>query len=239
MARRAEGQMMAAGAIHRMNSATARESILASIRENLAASAAFNDAHAMLHLDRAEIAASEHSPIIRDSILGNFQKNLELVGGHLHIVRNEREAADAVRSTIEALGGSKIAISDSPLVTSIANELSAIEFVQNADREFLFDSDLGITAAQWAIAETGTLVLTSDSERHRLTSLVPPVHICVLEAGNIRQTLGEILERIEPDRSRTVTFITGASRTSDIELTLAIGVHGPRELHVVIIDRRS
>jgi L-lactate dehydrogenase complex protein LldG len=68
---------------------------------------------------------------------------------------------------------------------------------------------------------------------------VPPVHICVLEAGNIRQTLGEILERIEPDRSRTVTFITGASRTSDIELTLAIGVHGPRELHVVIIDRRS
>ena len=83
--------------------------------------------------------------------------------------------------------------------------------------------------------ETGTLVLESDRESHRLTSLVPPVHLCVLRAENIRQTLGEILEVTSRDLSRTVTFITGASRTSDIELTLAIGVHGPGELHVIVI----
>jgi L-lactate dehydrogenase complex protein LldG len=60
--------------------------------------------------------------------------------------------------------------------------------------------------------------------------------LCILRAADIRQTLGEILELINEDLSRTVTFITGASRTSDIELTLAIGVHGPKELHVIVIN---
>jgi len=95
---------------------------------------------------------------------------------------------------------------------------------------------LGITSAQWGIAETGTLVLESEKEFNRLTSLVPPVHICLLEAKNMRETLGEILQNLNTGNlSRTVTFITGPSRTSDIELTLAIGVHGPAELHVIVI----
>jgi L-lactate dehydrogenase complex protein LldG len=80
--------------------------------------------------------------------------------------------------------------------------------------------------------------LESAAERHRLTSLVPPVHICILKADSIRQTLREILDLIGRDLSRTVTFVTGASRTSDIELTLAIGVHGPKELHVILIEDR-
>ena len=103
----------------------------------------------------------------------------------------------------------------------------------------LFDCDMGITTAQWAIAETGTLVLESERERHRLASLVPPVHVAIVEAGRIRRTMAEALELIknaDVGLSRTVTFITGPSRTSDIELTLAIGVHGPGELHVIVID---
>ena len=117
----------------------------------------------------------------------------------------------------------------------MVERLAATEFVQNAPASFLFGCDLGITSAQWAIAETGTLVLESEKESHRLTSLVPPVHLCILKASRIRQTLGEILELTGKDMSRTITFITGASRTSDIELTLAIGVHGPGELHVIVI----
>jgi L-lactate dehydrogenase complex protein LldG len=104
----------------------------------------------------------------------------------------------------------------------------------------LFDCDLGVTGAQWGVAETGTLVLESDAERHRLASLVPSAHVAVIESRNVRQTLGEVLQAIN-DRgagglSRAVTFITGPSRTSDIELTLAIGVHGPAELYVVVIE---
>jgi len=85
------------------------------------------------------------------------------------------------------------------------------------------------------MTETGTTVFASEKESHRLTSLVPSKHLCILKASTIRQTLGEILELTSQHLSRAVTFITGASRTSDIELTLAIGVHGPKELHVIIL----
>jgi len=83
-------------------------------------------------------------------------------------------------------------------------------------------------------------VLESEHERHRLSSLVPMIHIAIVESGRIRQTLGEVLQTLaqqgQEGLSRTVTFITGPSRTSDIELTLAIGVHGPGELYVIVLS---
>jgi L-lactate dehydrogenase complex protein LldG len=103
-------------------------------------------------------------------------------------------------------------------------------------REDLFRSDIGITGAQAGIAETGTLVLDSSVERNRLVSLVPPIHIAILDASRIYQTLGETLAALQSGEevSPAITFITGPSRTADIELTLAIGVHGPQELYVII-----
>jgi L-lactate utilization protein LutC len=103
--------------------------------------------------------------------------------------------------------------------------------------EALFNAT-AVLPAQWAIAETGTLVLETKSERHRLVSLVPAMHIAILAAGRILRTMSEALEAVSTtgELSRTVTFITGPSRTSDIELTLAIGVHGPARLHVIVIE---
>jgi L-lactate dehydrogenase complex protein LldG len=108
------------------------------------------------------------------------------------------------------------------------------EVAPGADEIFAFD--VGISTAQAAIAETGTLVLDSARERNRLVSLVPPVHIAIVDASSIFQTLGEALAFIHQDGSISpaVTFITGPSRTADIELTLAIGVHGPQQLYVIV-----
>lgn len=218
----------------------ARESILASIRENLAASRPFDHVHAEHHSTVEGLRPQPISSISTQELVNNFTRSLESLGGHCQVAADTGEAASVLRNTIESLGARKIAISDSTLVTSVADTISEIEFVQNADTQFLFGCDVGITSAQWAIAETGTLVLESAAESHRLTSLVPPIHVCILETSKIRQTLGEILESIDIGRNKTVTFITGASRTSDIELTLAIGVHGPRELHVILVeDHRS
>lgn len=213
----------------------ARESILGSIRENLAASRPFDDAHSKHDPATGVSVSYTVSSSSREELVDNFKRNLESVGGHCQIVSDVGEAAAALRSTIGDLAAVKIAISDAPLVTSVVDEVIEIEFVKNADPDFLFGSDIGITSAQWGIAETGTLVLESAAESHRLTSLVPPVHVCILETGKIRQSLGEILESVDAGKNGTVTFVTGASRTSDIELTLAIGVHGPRELHVILI----
>jgi L-lactate dehydrogenase complex protein LldG len=224
--------------IRRTENGEARDAILASIRTSLLASIPF-DAEHQKHHDHSEHRAGAESTIraspSSETLINNFKKNLESVGGYCTVVSGRQDAAEAALSIVRGAGAELVAISDSELVADIVNIMPGIEFVKNASAKTLFECDLGITSAQWAIAETGTLVLESDVESHRLTSLVPRVHLCLIRAADIRQTLGEILELTSREMSRTITFITGASRTSDIELTLAIGVHGPAELHVIVI----
>jgi len=224
-----------------MSNSEAKNAIFASIRQSLAASRPFDAAHQAHHgHQNSNRPASVPTNLSKADLIENFRSNLEFVGANFALVFDETEAAEILLSIIKEKGARKIALSDSPLVKKITGHLKIdAEFVENAPAATLFESDLGFTSAQSAIAETGTLVLESERERHRLASLVPPIHVCVLEARNIRQTLGEILEILQTRPSRTITFVTGASRTSDIELTLAIGVHGPGELHVILIDKEE
>jgi len=214
-------------------SSQSRSAIFASIRENLAKSKPFDEGH-------REPSAVTYAPAAagEKDLLEGFEESLELVGAKCTFVENEKGAADRLRAIVTDLSATEIIVSDSALVHRIvdAAELDAIE---DASRDELFSSDVGITSAQWAIAETGTLVLESGAERHRLVSLVPPVPVCVLTASSIRQSMSEILELADVDANPTITFVTGASRTSDIELTLAIGVHGPGELYVIVIKDQT
>lgn len=105
-------------------------------------------------------------------------------------------------------------------------------------KDALFQTDAAITTTIGAIAETGAIVLWPDEKEPRLMSLVPPVHIAVLEADKIYNSFCEIIQAEKwPDRMPTnALLISGPSKTADIEMTLAFGVHGPRELIVLIID---
>lgn len=221
---------------------TAREDIISSIRRNLTVSKPFDavhDEHKGRNLKASEDRAFHaHNLTDEQRLLDNFGTSAELLGVHIAIADDERAATSLIESVIDRVGARAIAISNSPLVAEAVKPIESCEFTRDASTEFLFSSDLGITSAQWAIAETGTLVLEAESEDHRLISLVPPVHLCLLEASKIRQTLGEILELTKGNLGHALTFITGASRTSDIELTLAIGVHGPGELHVIVLANR-
>jgi L-lactate dehydrogenase complex protein LldG len=221
-------------------SSEARSEIFESVRRNLAASAPFDRVqreHSAQTAKSVETAPPVSAVPQEVSPTGRFRENLVSVGGNCEIVRDRAAAARLIQAIAEKCGARKIAVSDAALIGELAAPLGAgAEILINASKEALFECDLGITGAQFGAAETGTLVLESDREFHRLTSLIPPVHVCVLEAKNIRQTLGEVLELLEKDISRTITFITGPSRTSDIELTLAIGVHGPAQLFVILID---
>lgn len=124
------------------------------------------------------------------------------------------------------------------VLKQILTDLNAqrIAYSDNAPNAHeIFHFDVGVSTAQAAIAETGTLVLDSAVERHRLVSLVPPVHIAVVKASSIVETLSDALALLQKKEiSPAITFITGPSRTADIELTLAIGVHGPQELYVIV-----
>jgi L-lactate dehydrogenase complex protein LldG len=213
----------------------AHQDIFDSIRSNLKLSAQYDVAHARSHADNHPVIAPEKSP--SGDLTKQFCENLSLVGGKYAHVVDLSEASNVVGRIVADIGAKTIAISDADWAEAVANDLpNDISVTKCASVSDLFGCDVGITGAQWAIADTGTLVLNSEKERNRLTSLIPEVHICLLPAQNIRETMPEILEILHGGLSHIVTFITGPSRTSDIELTLAIGVHGPRELFVIIID---
>ena len=205
----------------------ARETILNSIRTHLAASVPFDVPNPPAH--------HLENPVILSNKTLDFKQNLESVAGHCIITT---DVTDALRQIITDLKARRIAISDDANIERwlrLADlEIEELGIAPNAHDIFRFDA--GISTAQAAIAETGTLVLDSTCERHRLVSLVPPVHIAIINASSIRETLSDALALLQNGKeiSPAITFITGPSRTADIELTLAIGVHGPQELYVII-----
>lgn len=233
-----------------------RAAILQSIREHLAASGAYDSRQT----DRADFLAQTVDVTYSnsqgtengdgDQIAGSeieiFRTQVEDVGGHCFVAADRGQAARTVNQICAELKNrglqlKRIALSDAPLVSEIVHDagIDAEVITKSPMVAELFDYDVGICSAQAAIAETGTLILQSDKERNRLVSLVPPVHIAMIIAGDIYPTLGDALRYVcgegQTNLSRAITFITGPSRTADIELTLTIGVHGPKELYVIVI----
>ena len=154
------------------------------------------------------------------------------------MVRTEAEAAAALARILTDAGARRVVGSDAPLVQrllqSVKNGL-VIDRLERLSRDALFACDAGVTTAQWGIADTGTLVLESAREQSRLLSLVPPIHVALLSTRCICDSLREALGRVSV-ASHAITFITGPSRTSDIELTLVVGVHGPQTVHVLLME---
>lgn len=112
--------------------------------------------------------------------------------------------------------------------------------LKEKDWEAVRTSDVGIGGADYALADTGTLVLFSANSSGRWVSLAPDIHIVLLPLERILASLDEVFDRLSPVEDLSsfgsaVIFITGASRTADIELKLVMGAHGPKELHVVTL----
>jgi L-lactate utilization protein LutC len=98
-------------------------------------------------------------------------------------------------------------------------------------------ADVGITSADYALADTGTLVMLASPAEARLISLLPPVHIAVVPKERVLSGLDELLTvlPLPAEQTSSMVLITGPSRTADIEQILVRGVHGPGEIHVVVV----
>ena len=109
-------------------------------------------------------------------------------------------------------------------------------------RQLMIDADIGITGADYAVAETGSVVVLPRAGLSRLVSLAPPVHLTLVRPQDVLDTLDDVflLRRLHyyrngGDMGSYLNFITGPSRTADIEQTLVVGVHGPKEVHMIIL----
>lgn len=170
-------------------------------------------------------------PATPADLLASFLSQLEALDVHVHTAADEQDASAYIA---RVAGEADVARSDAGLARRVTEGLST--FDGWTDRARLVEAGLGVSCVQAAIAETGTLVLGSSDERHRLVSLVPPVHVALVRRGDLVPDLDAAMEHVREDGlPPVVSFITGPSRTADIELTLVIGVHGPRELHVVLL----
>jgi len=151
-----------------------------------------------------------------------------LIAPAIHVTREQ------VAELLSKRAGEELPAEVEPLVR-IARKLLREDFV---------NADIGISGANIAIAESGTLVIVSNEGNGRLVTTLPPVHIAILGVEKIVETLDDATDILKVlPRSGTgqkitsyVSFITGPSRTADIELTLATGVHGPGEVHIILLD---
>jgi len=119
----------------------------------------------------------------------------------------------------------------------ITDHLSALG-VENvsptANKHEMALCDLGITEADYLLPETGTIILHSSAEMPRAVSLLPRIHLAIVHAEMLRPDMHQVFT--EAKHSNYLVFITGPSRTADIELTTTLGVHGPKELFVWILE---
>jgi L-lactate dehydrogenase complex protein LldG len=115
-------------------------------------------------------------------------------------------------------------------VTELLNSLGVELIHPNADKHEMAQCDLGITEADFLLPETGTLVLSSSAEKPRAVSLLPRIHLAIVHPEMLRADMHQVFA--EAKDHHYLVFITGPSRTADIELTVTLGVHGPKNLYV-------
>ncbi|HYB43200.1 MAG TPA: lactate utilization protein [Candidatus Methylomirabilis sp.] len=190
--------------------------------------------------------------------LDRFREEFERVAGVFHraatrdevsaiilAIARERSARGVVAWDPASLGldlGPALGAAGLSLEAMGAAEVG--EAARHRHRASAARSDLGVTGVDFALAETGTLILLSGAGRPRSTSLLPATHVAVFDRRRLLESLeqvGVVLEALHVDPSRSmsgavINFITGPSRTADIELTLTRGVHGPKEVHAVFVD---
>jgi L-lactate dehydrogenase complex protein LldG len=144
---------------------------------------------------------------------------------------------------LKSTGVKKIALPVSKLLDSldIARQLGDAGFTatrwDQMTLDELYDYDCGVTDVTYAVAETGSLVIRGSANHGRSLSLVPPIHVAILEPRNFVADLVDVFDRLGKDGDPgSINFITGPSKTSDIEMNLVVGVHGPCQVQLFILQ---
>lgn len=199
-------------------------------------------------------------PIQSRQIISKFKKKASMVSAFVHAVSGIEDALkktihlcrqkdpceylmprqnrhhDDSPNAVKILSAPNLDVFSYDLLQSLCQE-NNITLIKEGVRNYPGGIDMGVTLMDFGIAETGTLVLNSDSEETRLSTMLCETHVAIIDKANIRKTaldMADELTEMTKQPSSYTAFITGASRTADIERVLALGVHGPLELHIML-----
>lgn len=184
----------------------------------------------------------------REDLLDRFIGEINKVGGSAYKANKNSQVAQYMGEIAKKRRAKSIIKEDSlefgPDIDSLWQnmDIRVFSYKDLPTADIISLADIGICSCDYGIAESGTLAVLSRRGRGRLISLLPPVHIALIKPHQILLSLEELFLNlsefsIPEDQFSTscLTLITGPSRTGDIEQTLTIGVHGPRELHTIIV----
>jgi L-lactate dehydrogenase complex protein LldG len=179
------------------------------------------------------------SPPIEDPV-ARFIEELEALGGNAVRVASYEEARERVLTLCREREVKLLVRWDVEELEDF-NELlreAGVEVVvwgERGCREATARADVGLSTAEWAIAETGSLVLEGGPGKGRSVTLLPPTYVAVVPVEKVLRTVPEAIEKYAGRLPANVCFHTGPSRSGDIEMSLVVGMHGPGDVHVILV----
>ncbi|MHB8910552.1 MAG: LutC/YkgG family protein [Syntrophales bacterium] len=176
-------------------------------------------------------------------LFAEFKKRATAVAAEVYRAPTLAEAREALLKLVEAAGVKKAVVVESPLqiaagVTEALRSHGINVYTEPKDIAANADTaDIGISGVEFGVAETGSVFQEGTAIATRLVTILPPLHVVFLPSANIVPGITEAFEIIAGNFNRGyVGFITGPSRTADIERVLTIGVHGPSRFAVIAVD---
>ncbi|MEG6522249.1 LutC/YkgG family protein [Desulfotomaculum sp. 1211_IL3151] len=178
-----------------------------------------------------------------DALYKEFKEKAEALAAEVYRVSNTAEAQQLISKLINDLNVAKAVYAPSELVNAvnmqeIGTTTGAVMTSENL-RQNAADAGLGISQLDYAVAEIGALAGNATGIESRMVSILPPVHMALVPTANLLPNLVATIATYNKNLGelpRYLTFVSGPSRTSDIERVLTIGVHGPGRLIIVFID---
>ena len=219
-----------------MNPPSSRENILARVRAGLQHDPAQAEAKRRAALDYVAARRQGPRPVVVGDLQRQFRSRSESMSSTVDNVASRAEVpADIARY---------LAASGLPMRAVCWAEYGALDWAAAGlavEPRAARDDDLvGITGAFCALAETGTLMLLSGPQTAATTSLLPETHIAIVRASRIVAGMEDGFDLLRAEHGtlpRAVNFVSGPSRTGDIELTIVLGAHGPYRVHLLIVEQ--
>lgn len=174
-----------------------------------------------------------------DDLAARFEQSLAAVAGEVRRAADWEAALDALQSFLAEIGAERgvangaAELGNMDLAAYLPGQTWRVAGAADF-RAFCATADVGVSGAAAALAETGTVIVQSGSEQSRLATLVPPVHVVLLPESKLTADLFTWTAARGGKLPANMTLISGPSKTADIGLTLAIGVHGPKRFVVIL-----